>query len=65
MYDKDFVTAAVKAYTAIDRNPLGEYKLWPDEFDAKKRLEFWEWWLTEAIPQAWELAKQSKLPKSK
>jgi len=28
-------------------------------FEPKKRLEFWEWWLTEAIPQAWELANQS------
>jgi Immunity protein Imm5 len=24
--------------------------------DPQKRLEFWEWWLTEAIPQAWEIA---------
>lgn len=28
-------------------------------FDPAKRLEFWQWWLTEAIPQAWELAHQS------
>jgi hypothetical protein len=31
----------------------------PLEFDSIKRLEFWEWWLTEAIPQAWELAEKS------
>ncbi len=58
-YSKDFATSALKAYTAIDPNPLGKIKLWPEEFDAKKRLEFWEWWLTEAIPQAWELAQNS------
>jgi len=28
-------------------------------FNPTKRLEFWEWWLTKAIPQAWELAQQS------
>ncbi len=28
-------------------------------FDPIKRLEFWEWWLTEAIPQAWEMAEQT------
>jgi len=27
------------------------------EISQGKRLEFWEWWLTEAIPQAWELAQ--------
>ncbi|HEX2913278.1 MAG TPA: hypothetical protein VH186_20920 [Chloroflexia bacterium] len=26
------------------------------EVDLRKRLEFWEWWLSEAIPQAWEVA---------
>lgn len=29
------------------------------EFIPEKRLEFWKWWLKEAIPQAWELAQQS------
>jgi|GEM_PF-2552490 len=24
----------------------------------EERMEFWEWWLTEAIPQAWELAEK-------
>lgn len=28
------------------------------EFIPEKRLEFWEWWLKEAIPQARELAEQ-------
>ncbi len=28
------------------------------EYSLQKRLEFWEWWLTEAIPEAWELAQQ-------
>ena len=25
----------------------------------KNRLKFWEWWLTEAVPQAWKLAQTS------
>lgn len=29
----------------------------PYSVDLPKALEFWEWWLTEAIPQAWELAQ--------
>jgi len=28
-------------------------------YDPEKRLEFWEWWLKEAISQAWELAHQN------
>ena len=27
-------------------------------FDVVKRLEFWEWWLTEAIPQAWAMVEE-------
>jgi hypothetical protein len=27
--------------------------------DIQKRYEFWNWWLTEAISQAWELARNS------
>jgi hypothetical protein len=29
--------------------------------DPQKELEFWEWWLTEAIPKAWELASKTQL----
>ena len=28
-------------------------------FDSQKRLEFWEWWLTETIPQAWKIAQET------
>jgi hypothetical protein len=63
-YSDDFAFEAVTAYTIIDRNPPGavfnkEENIIPIEFDFQKRLEFWQWWLTEAIPQAWELAQQS------
>ncbi len=30
----------------------------PITFSPQKELEFWEWWLTEAIPQAWEFAEK-------
>lgn len=29
---------------------------WSERFDGEKRRMFWEWWLNEAIPQAWETA---------
>ncbi len=29
-----------------------------NKYDPQKLEEFWEWWLTEAIPQAWELATE-------
>ena len=32
----------------------------PVKNDPQKELEFWEWWLTEAVPQAWELATSNK-----
>jgi len=31
----------------------------PFYLDRQKSLEFWEWWLTEAIPQAWELTNST------
>jgi hypothetical protein len=63
---RDFAKMAVNSYSALDENPmmnrhyLVTEKLYkPVRFDVEKRLEFWEWWLTEAIPQAWELAEKS------
>lgn len=57
----NFVTDAVEAYTVIDHNMPGEgdepEPPIPLEYHIGKRLRFWEWWLTEAIPQAWELAQ--------
>jgi len=61
---RDFASLALRAYSAIDNNPPGAWfreKIGtPIEFDSQKRLEFWEWWLTEAIPQAWDLAHEPK-----
>ena len=62
----DFAAWAAKAWSAVDENyPPGNWSLLrkPEsliniKFDAQRRLEFWNWWLTEAIPQAWELAEQ-------
>lgn len=30
--------------------------VWEPESDRAKRLEFWTWWLTEAVPAAWQEA---------
>lgn len=49
----DFVKEAIKAYSFVEYN---DYAI----FSLKKRLEFWEWWLTEAIPKAWEFAEDNK-----
>lgn len=64
VYDSnaDFAERAIAAYASIDPNPPGDF--WDAgisslSFDLLRRLEFWQWWLTEAIPQAWELASQS------
>jgi hypothetical protein len=66
----EYVLLAEAAFCAIDENPLG---LWdsrevsqkkPINYSLKKRLEFWTWWLTEAIPQAWELAHTTYRPES-
>jgi hypothetical protein len=46
----DGAAAAMFAYVGVG----------PDILDvATKRLAFWEWWLTEAIPNAWEAAQSS------
>ena len=31
---------------------------WEDDCDSLKRLAFWDWWLTEAINEAWSESSQ-------
>ncbi len=65
---RDFAAFAARAYTSTDNNPPGVWrsrKRYPERynplvFDPIKRLEFWEWWLTEAISEAWKLAQTSE-----
>lgn len=62
---RDFAAFAARAYSAIDYNAAGmwtqlnksDFK--PLEYDLTRKKEFWEWWLSEAIPQSWELAHNS------
>lgn len=42
----DSTVMALKAYATIDLNK---------SIDNQKRLEFWRWWLSEAVYEAWEL----------
>lgn len=54
----DVVTSALAAYTAIDKNNSPQINrhitpFIPIEFDRQKRLTFWEWWLTDAVPSVW------------
>lgn len=48
----DVAWHACQASCAIDRDPIGTQERNPLEYDLQKRLEFWQWWLKEAIPQA-------------
>lgn len=56
----DFASTAMQAYCFVN-NGSGEtwFSVQNPEFDPQKCLEFWLWWLTEAIHQAWELANKS------
>lgn len=65
--DGDVALSALNAFTASDNDAPGVWAFTtkshsPLSFDIQKRLEFWEWWLTEAIPQAWELAQETYKP---
>ena len=66
---RDFASLSLKAYTVIPNKECENYHLGdPDiilEFGLQKRLEFWEEWLANTIPNAWNLAHQtfSYLPK--
>jgi hypothetical protein len=57
----DAALNAAEAFSALEGEalPRRSYTTKRDlsvQFDVLKRLEFWEWWLTKAIPTAWELA---------
>lgn len=52
---------AVKAYALANNNP--ELPIVLHKFDPAKCQEFWQWWLTEAIPAAWEQASKQDTPK--
>jgi hypothetical protein len=47
--DAYHLDASYLAASAYARGSAGE-----PGADAAKRLEFWEWWLTEAVPELWE-----------
>lgn len=53
----DFAYHACEAVSTYDPNPPGyvfeNLKPLPIEYDIQKSLEFWQWWLFEAVPQAW------------
>lgn len=49
--------AALKAYSGVFD---GIYAT--EEYDLEKRRSFWEWWATEAIPQAWSLEGEAEEP---
>lgn len=45
-YDADCSYYAAAAYS--------NGTVWEEDSDASKRKEFWEWWLKEAVPEAWD-----------
>lgn len=52
----DVAWHASQASCAIDNDPIGSQHRHPIEYDIVKRYQFWQWWLTEAVPQAATLA---------
>ncbi len=55
----DFAQEAALAFSALPDPVVRDWEeaeSAPVAFDPRKRLEFWEWWLTCAIPRAWEMA---------
>jgi hypothetical protein len=56
---KDYAHYSLDAETVADRKtgyPSIYQPPLPIRYDLNKRLQFWEWWLTEAIPKAWTRA---------
>ncbi len=51
----DVAWHASQAICAIDKDPIGAKERNAIEYDTQKRLEFWQWWLQEAVPQACEI----------
>jgi hypothetical protein len=45
-YDSDCSYYAAAAYS--------NGTVWDEDSDASKRKKFWEWWLKEAVPEAWK-----------
>ncbi len=68
LFSADFATRAMLANSISNEKSFSIHRKFDDEsliesgieIDLSKRLEFWEWWLTEAIPQAWELAEGTR-----
>lgn len=47
--DPDYSDVALIASCAYANGSI-----WESSSDSEKRREFWEWWLTEAVPAAWQ-----------
>jgi hypothetical protein len=47
--DPDYSDAALLASVAYANGSI-----WEPSSDPEKRCKFWEWWLTEAVPMAWQ-----------
>ena len=52
--DPDEMDASFFASVAFAKGPV-----WDPDSDSLKRKEFWEWWIKEAVPNAWKLNYKS------
>ncbi|HBE21460.1 MAG TPA: hypothetical protein DDW51_28675 [Cyanobacteria bacterium UBA11367] len=50
--------ASFFAACAYANGPVWQIK--SGKSDSTKRQEFWEWWLTQAVPAAWEAVREQK-----
>lgn len=60
--NQDVVSFAAAAWSITDPNPAGYWTGWKEGYSVmpfqrskKKRREFWEWWLTAAVDEAWKM----------
>jgi hypothetical protein len=59
MYSLDSYTEEAAAFAALayDTSRRGSEDYYNGQKDIQRNREFWEWWLNEALPQAWQLAQ--------
>jgi hypothetical protein len=61
----DFAVRACDAVSAIDRNEPGAWGrankegVQKIEYDLTERYNFWKWWLTDAVPKAWNIIHET------
>jgi hypothetical protein len=60
-HDGDVAHHSLRAYATVAYSGVQNHCVIRDaRLDTARSLAFWEWWLTEAVPTAWDIAQQSE-----